>query len=337
MDVKKKERKNHLQITQVAIIMTFLLITLLFNSFTFSAQAYNSLWERESHNSATLTVSVKFQEDNLQSPSSRFSDPIFNNPPQFIFHSDLLKINVINPTVSQFEPDTNIVDWTLSTNGWNVNLDFESIGNEGESYGNLIYDCVNEFFKYTISDDFGIFGSFSPGGGLYGLNFDGGTHLGKLKIEYNPAFSDKPWCAVRAGEYRDIIMVTISGEPGDYRTETVFGGDTGVNVHEPNRWWYYFDIEGDEIQNIWAGQDEKAGTVWVRKSNNNWEINIYLDNGWQLMEVEEAVKIKGYQHEPEIMPPSGQLNTYKGNDLQITFTDDNYKYFIIHLDLIKFY
>ncbi len=337
---KTRVRNTVIYGVKIALIISLVILTSISISL-FPVQASDYLWGRDSFDSAVLSVSVKFEDNDWQSPHSRFNDPVFLNSPEFSFDSDLLEINIINPTLSQVEPDVDIVNWTLQTNGWNVNLDFESVGDDGQSYGNLVDDYTNEFFKYTIFDDFETFGSFFPGGGLYGLNFDGGTHPGKIKIEYNPAFSDKPWCAVRAGEYRDIIMVTISGEPGDYRTETAFGGDTGVNVRNPERWWYYFATKKGEVQNIWAGQDEYAGTVWVRKTNNNWEINFYFDNGWQLINDREAVKIKGYQEKPDEMPPSGKLDTYKGSyegsDSPISFSDNSYRYFIIHLDLIKFY
>jgi len=109
-----------------------------------------------------------------------------------------------------------------------------------------------------------------------------------------------------------------------WQTETGFGGN---NAGNGNAWWYYYN--GTEIQTIWAGQHINAGTVELR----NGYLYITLTNGWQLQNVNEPVKIQGYNTLPSNRPVAGQFTTYKGNSLTVQV--GSFNYYVVHFDLQK--
>lgn len=113
------------------------------------------------------------------------------------------------------------------------------------------------------------------------------------------------------------------------QTETAWGGDT-IGVGNP--WWYYFDTNDGETQNITAGQHYDAGNVTITDSDNEQvTITIELTGGWELnFSKDEPVKIKGYDTIPDWNPP-GQLDDYKGTDLIVIV--DSFQYYAIHLDV----
>jgi len=133
--------------------------------------------------------------------------------------------------------------------------------------------------------------------------------------------------------------------------ETAYAGDER-GIFPPGGWWFYYDTNVGGSQTIRAGQFFNAGTVEAVLENNQWTITINLDwddqdgLGWRLKRavengaptedpVEEAVKLQGYKEGelPDSRPPSGPFTTYKGEELVVEFTDNDYKYFVIHLDV----
>ncbi len=119
-------------------------------------------------------------------------------------------------------------------------------------------------------------------------------------------------------------------QPIDPDNQTAWGGDF---PGEGPGWWYYYDTEGDEEQDITAAQYKNAGTVTVSETEDEKvTIDISLD-GWTLQDVDEPVKIQGYDEGdlPGRRPAPGRFDTYKGEYLNIEV--DSYRYFAIHLDL----
>ncbi len=106
------------------------------------------------------------------------------------------------------------------------------------------------------------------------------------------------------------------------RGETAFGGE---GVGEGSAWWYYYDGEGQE--KIFAGQNEEVGTVEMVDG----KIVISLENGWELKDVDEPVKIQGYAELPSDRPSAGKFTTYKGKDLFVEVAEFNY--YVVHLDV----
>ena len=148
-------------------------------------------------------------QNNLQN----FNPDLF----EFDLKGDELLLNILDPTkpLNDVQSDPNVVEWDLFTNDWNVNIQFESIGKDNDDCGDLTDNYVNEFFKYTVTDgDSGVFENrvFKPGESTSFSGIENDILDGTIKVEYDPGFSDKRWCAVRAGKYCDIILITISGD-----------------------------------------------------------------------------------------------------------------------------
>jgi len=116
----------------------------------------------------------------------------------------------------------------------------------------------------------------------------------------------------------------VVNECTSWQTETGFGGN---NAGNGNAWWYYYN--GTGIQTIWAGQHINAGTVELK----NGYLYITLTNGWQLQNVNESVKIQGYNSLPSNRPVAGQFTTYKGNSLTVQV--GSFNYYVVHFDLQK--
>ena len=108
------------------------------------------------------------------------------------------------------------------------------------------------------------------------------------------------------------------------RTETAFGGET---TGAGNAWWFAFDAGEDATQDIIAGQNEVIGTV----SYNGTHLTISLNSGWTLQNVNEPVKIQGYNDLPSDRPAAGQFTTYKGGSLVVPVS--SYNFYVIHLDV----
>jgi len=125
-------------------------------------------------------------------------------------------------------------------------------------------------------------------------------------------------------------VVCCEEEPvTECQEETAFGGNTAVNVDEDGAWFYYFDVKGDATQKIYAGQYIEVGTVTII----NGVVTINLTGGWELQDVNEPVKIQGYDAAPTKRLPAGQFRTYKGSDLELEV--EVFPYYIIHLDVVN--
>lgn len=107
-----------------------------------------------------------------------------------------------------------------------------------------------------------------------------------------------------------------------YQDETAYGGDFGGSG---SPWWYYYDLSGPIIQNIFAGEQPTDGTV----SYENNQIIIDLGSN-VLQDDDEAIKIKGINILPSVPLPLGQY-PYKGT--QLIWDVAPFPYYIIHIDL----
>jgi hypothetical protein len=81
---------------------------------------------------------------------------------------------------------------------------------------------------------------------------------------------------------------------------------------------------------IYAGQSQLAGYVTFVSNGNKVTINIDLQ-GWALQDVNEPVKIQGYNKAPNGNPAPGQFSTYKGTSLNIEVGKQSF--YGIHLDV----
>lgn len=122
------------------------------------------------------------------------------------------------------------------------------------------------------------------------------------------------------------------------RQETAWAGCLEGKGSE---WWYYLEVDvmKDAVsdvmvpvpstETIWAGQFTDVGTVTYDPDQNT--ITISLTDGWRLQDVDEPVKIQGYDVLPSNTPSAGWFTTYKGIKTMVEVAP--YKYFAINLDV----
>ena len=115
------------------------------------------------------------------------------------------------------------------------------------------------------------------------------------------------------------------GDEYECTEETGFGGSL---IGAGSAWWYVFDTNGAATQPIYAGQNLTDATVTI--SNGTLKIDL---GSWELQDVDEPVKVQGYNTLPKKRPAAGLFTTYKGKDLEISVS--GYRYYVIHLDLKK--
>lgn len=123
--------------------------------------------------------------------------------------------------------------------------------------------------------------------------------------------------------YFTYTITCGNGGGGECQAETAWGGATAGGG---SAWWYYFDTQGTGTQPIYAGQVETDGNV-------SWDgTSLVIDLGsWELQDVEEPVKVEGYDEIPATRPSAGLFTLYKGTNL--TITGDGSRYYAIHLDV----
>lgn len=117
-----------------------------------------------------------------------------------------------------------------------------------------------------------------------------------------------------------------------YQEETAWAdGDTYV---DQGNWATYVAYNGSATtQTLYAGQTLDAGTVSISAPDANGDvtITITLNAGWSLQNVNEGIKIQGYDTQPTGNPSPGSFTTYKGNDLTVVVPASNY--YGIHADV----
>jgi len=107
---------------------------------------------------------------------------------------------------------------------------------------------------------------------------------------------------------------------------TAFGGNFVGLDNKP--WWYYYDATIGGAQNITAGQHITIGSAIYDATAGT--ITISFINGWGLKDVDESVKINGYDVIPTQRQESGDF-PWKGKSLVVNVAP--FPYYIIHLDV----
>ncbi len=213
--------------------------------------------------------------------------------------------------------------------------ELQTWGNQNKQISYIAYNTEEKFvILVTASGDFNA-------DATYTVSFEDETTVKYLKGTGNITFEfDLPldWEACQEVSFSiyqeggsnpvtlegDYALIGICEDTCEIRSETAFGGGTpGAG----NAWWFYFD--GVDQQSLWAGQDEVIGTVELI----NGELVIDLNSGWNLQDVNEPVKIQGYNSSdlPTSRPPAGQFSTYKGKELTVAVNE--FDYYVIHLDV----
>jgi hypothetical protein len=146
-----------------------------------------------------------------------------------------------------------------------------------------------------------------------------------------PAYSDSGLYAPLKdnGEPYAVSHISFGWNPDDQEEwceETAWAGDS---VGGGSAWWFYYNASVGGVQTIWAGQTMEAGTVEV--VNGTVYLLLNATEPWILQDVEEPVKIQGYEEDelPDARPDAGGFD-YKGDQLTVYIGD--YDYYAIHLD-----
>jgi hypothetical protein len=131
-----------------------------------------------------------------------------------------------------------------------------------------------------------------------------------------------------------IIQFAAPGCPVDDDDDPCWKGQTawgGLTKGSGSSWWYVFDTHGSAEQAIYAGQKPVTG-AYVTYSGGN--IVITLGNNMELKDVNESVKVQGYNVDnlPSKRPAAGLFTLYKGTSL--TITGNSSRYYAIHLDVL---
>ena len=132
-------------------------------------------------------------------------------------------------------------------------------------------------------------------------------------------------------EEKDVIVNTL-------RKESAWGGCLeGSGDH----WWNYLEVDHKEdeetgipkavasTETIWAGDFSDVGTVSYEPVTGT--ISIALKNGWQLQDIDEPVKIQGFDNLPDNTPVPHTLKAYRGRETKVTVSP--HLYYAIHLDV----
>lgn len=137
-----------------------------------------------------------------------------------------------------------------------------------------------------------------------------------------------------AMKFEYCVQECVVEEPACYQEETAW--TAGTRFVNPGNWATYTSY-APGVVNIYAGQNNLAGTATFSSVSVNNEVVITIDlaNGWELnAEKTETVKIQGYSSVPPASNPApGSFTTYKGESLTITVPA--FDYYGIHLDVRK--
>lgn len=113
----------------------------------------------------------------------------------------------------------------------------------------------------------------------------------------------------------------------DWQEETAFGG--GI-AGAGSAWWFALDASTSGTYPIYAGQEAVPGASVVYDATTD-QITIVLGNEMQLQDVNEPVKVEGYDQLPSSRPAAGLFELYKGSNL--TVQGNGSAYYVVHLDV----
>ena len=123
------------------------------------------------------------------------------------------------------------------------------------------------------------------------------------------------------------VAISSCGPACDWIEETAYAGDTSGGG---SAWWYALDASSSGVYPIYAGQEEVLGSSVAYNAGSD-EITLNFGSDLQLQNVDEPVKVEGFEVLPESRPAAGQFELYKGSDLVIQGNGSNF--YVIHLDV----
>lgn len=124
-----------------------------------------------------------------------------------------------------------------------------------------------------------------------------------------------------------ICYNLVSCQTCNWQEETAFaGGVAGAG----SAWWFALDASTSGTYPIYAGQQAVDGASVTYNASTDM-ITINLGNNMQLQDVNEPVKVEGYNTLPSSRPSAGLFQLYKGSNL--TVQGNGSAYYVVHLDV----
>jgi len=196
---------------------------------------------------------------------------------------------------------------TFKTISWSTDEDGKYVSWEGEHGGMAIilkggpgahvyYYTLDPYFNF----DSHLVSPLNPGGNV--------PQLSNITFCYNPPPQMCEWIG-----------------------ETAWAA--GTRYVQKGNWATYTPYVADNTVILYAGQTRVAGTVnFSQVVDGKVTISITLNEGFRLKDVNESVKIQGYDAPPPAENPQpGHFTTYKGEELVVTV--GAFAYYGVHLDV----
>jgi hypothetical protein len=112
-----------------------------------------------------------------------------------------------------------------------------------------------------------------------------------------------------------------------WQEETAYAGDI---AGAGSAWWFALDASVSGSYPIYAGQEVVEGASVTYNAATDM-ITINLGNNMQLQDVNEPVKVEGYNTLPSSRPAAGLFQLYKGSNLVVQ--GNGSAYYVVHLDV----
>jgi len=112
-----------------------------------------------------------------------------------------------------------------------------------------------------------------------------------------------------------------------WQEETAYAG--GI-AGSGSAWWFALDASVGGTYPIYAGQQAVQGASVTYNASTD-VITINLGNNMQLQNVNEPVKVEGYNTLPSSRPSAGLFQLYKGSNLVVQGNGSSY--YVVHLDV----
>jgi hypothetical protein len=157
-----------------------------------------------------------------------------------------------------------------------------------------------------------------------GLGAPPTADLSNITFCWNPVPPECEWIG-------ETAWAANGNEPGELR----YNISTNSRGQFIGNWATFVEYEGvEKIVTLFAGQTMEAGTVKFEPDNGNVKITITLNEGWRLEDIDEAVKIQGYNDSPQSYenPAPGLFTTYKGTEL-VGIIVPEYNFYGVHLNV----
>lgn len=131
----------------------------------------------------------------------------------------------------------------------------------------------------------------------------------------------------------DVHLLVVNENCWCYEEKDETAWAYGPRYVSKGNWAMYTPFVANSTVTIYAGQFYEAGTVHFSANVDGYvTLTVTLDEGWNLMENTNAIKIQGYTAIPTKNPAPGSFTTFKGNLFEITVP--YFAYYGIHFDLV---